>query len=92
MIITAFFTKNGVPQTSLTPTINITSVSNNTDVITSGAMLSNHFGNYYYDFLTYAIGETYTIRCDGGATLPDPERYTYNVWTPEAVPIADFGS
>jgi hypothetical protein len=92
MYITAFFTQYGIPQTTLTPTIIITKVSDGVDAVLNADMTSNNYGFYYYNFLTYIVGETYTIRCDGGSGLPDAERYTYTTWCPESMPVADFGS
>lgn len=76
MIITAFFTENGIPKTGLSPTIRIRTLSDNVLVITDVAMTEVGDGFYKYDFTTYDGTVGYSIRCDGGATLQDGERYT----------------
>jgi len=77
MYITAFFTSSGVPITGLSPTIRIRDVSDNSLLVTDAAMSEIGDGNYKYNFITYDLHKDYAIRCDGGALLPDSERYTY---------------
>jgi len=79
MYITAFFTKNAIPETGLTPTIRIRKASDNSLVVTDAAMTEIGDGIYKYWFATYDGETEYVMRCDGGATLPDSERYTYGV-------------
>lgn len=78
MLITANFTNSGVPQDGLTPTIRIINLPNIVDI--SGAAMteiSDLSGSYYYDFTTYNITGNYNIRCDGGPTLSNYDRYTW---------------
>lgn len=78
MFITAFFAKDGVPETGLSSvTIRIRKISDNSLVITDEAMSEVGDGSYKYDFTTYDGTIDYVFRCDGGNTLPDSERYTY---------------
>lgn len=80
MIITANFTNNGSPQDGLTPTIRIIQIPSTVEV--SGAAMTeitDLSGAYYYDFTGYSITGDYTIRCDGGATLSDYDRYTWGI-------------
>lgn len=79
-IITAFFTNNGVPQTGLTPTVDIwelhpTIPTTNPQVVTGGAVTEIGGGWYRYDFLTYDSTLDYSIIFDGGVSLNAGERY-----------------
>ena len=76
MWITSFFTQNGIPKINLTPTINITRISDDMPVVVSGVMLELGGGSYKYDFTDYEITSNYFILCDGGPTLSNYERYT----------------
>lgn len=78
MIITANFTNNGLPQDGLTPTIRIINLPNIVDI--SGAAMievTDLSGTYYYDFIAYNVSGNYQIRCDGGISLSDYDRYTW---------------
>jgi len=76
--ILAFFTNNGVPATGLSNvTLNIRDIPSGTLLITSGAMIEVGDGFYSYDFTTYDYTQEYSIRCNGGPTLPVAERFTY---------------
>ena len=77
MYITAFFTDNGVPKTSLTPTIRIRDLSDNSLVVTDASMSEVGDGYYKYNFSSYDDTKDYAIRCDGGESLDNAERYTY---------------
>lgn len=77
MQILAFFTKNNVPATGLSPTIRIREIPGGALVVTDAAMTEVGDGHYSYDFATYDYEKDYAIRCDGGATLSYSERYTY---------------
>ena len=79
MYITAAFTKDGVPETGLSPTIRIRRVSDNVLLITDAAMSEIGDGEYKYFFATYDKDIEYMFRCDGGLSLPDTERYTFGV-------------
>lgn len=77
--VLASFTNAGVPQTGLTPTIRIWDVTDTTSqlVVNNAAMTEIGDGGYKYAFTAYDGQRDYYIRCDGGAGLPDSERYTY---------------
>lgn len=77
MYITAFFTTNGTPTTGLSPTINIRNVATGALLINGAAMAEVGDGHYRYWYAAYSETNEYAIRCDGGATLPASERYTY---------------
>lgn len=77
MQILAFFTNNGLPVTGLSPTIRIRNVATTVLVITDAAMSEIGDGHYSYDFTIYDSTLDYSIRCDGGATLTDVDRYKY---------------
>jgi len=79
-IITVFFSTNGVPQTGLTPTIDIFLLDPlfpaiNTLVVNDGASVEIGEGWYRYDFATYDPYSNYVFIFDGGATLSDCDRY-----------------
>ena len=76
MNIVAYFTDGGTPKIGLSPTIRIRDVSDSSLVITDAAMSEMGDGFYKYDFATYDSSVEYSIRCDGGATLKDDDRYT----------------
>jgi len=75
MWVTAFYTDEGVPKTGLSPTIRIRDLSNNSLIVTDAVMSEVGDGFYKYDFTLYDASKEYVIRCDGGATLNDYERY-----------------
>jgi hypothetical protein len=76
LIITAFFTKSGVPQTGLSAVVNIKEIDG-TPVLSGQPMTEVGDGFYQYTWASYNQDEDYVFRCDGGASLPNPERYTY---------------
>jgi len=75
MLITSFFTDNGIPKTGLTPTIRIRDLSDNSLVITDASMNEVAEGFYSYEFAEYDDTKDYAIRTDGGASLNNYERY-----------------
>ncbi len=77
MNILAFFTKYGEPATGLTPTIRIREIPAGTLVVTDDLMTEVGDGFYNYDFTSYDSNKDYSIRSDGGVTLPESERYVY---------------
>lgn len=103
-IITAFFTDNGIPETGLSPTIDIWELDPNpainTQIITAGALVEVGGGFYRYDFTTYDFEKDYTFLVDGGSSLPNFERYnpavnesyTEDTWGASAVGNNDAGS
>jgi len=91
IIITAFYTQNGVPTITLSPTIKIRKVSNSELVINDAIMTSVGEGQYVYSFSLTESNETYTIVCDGGSTLSNSERYNYATCeTPAVELVASF--
>ena len=77
MQITTFFTSNGVPQTGLSPTIDIWRTNDNEHIVNASSMVEIGGGFYGFNFAEYDGTKQYAIRCDGGDTLPSFERYTY---------------
>ena len=75
MNLTAYFSQLGTPKTGLSPTVNIRDISDGSLVVTAGAMTEVGDGFYWYAFAGYDPAKDYTIRCDGGATLIDADRY-----------------
>ncbi len=81
-IISVHYTNNGVPQTGLTPKIDVFELDPlnpgvNTQVVTSGATVEIGMGFYRYDFATYNPLKSYVFMFDGGAALPACDRYKY---------------
>lgn len=74
--VTTFFTNNGVPATGLSPTIRIWDIDTNMLVVTDDNMTEIGDGFYKYNYMGYDPLKDYVIRADGGASLPDAERYT----------------
>lgn len=79
-IVTSFFTKNGIPQTGLTPTINIwlldpNNPNNNTLVVNNDSLTEIASGWYRYTFTAYDIFSNYVFLVDGGTSLSGGERY-----------------
>ena len=77
MYIISYFTENGVPKTGLTPTISIWRLSDNLLLIDEDSMSEVGGGFYKYDFTGYSPQIEYAIRCDGGSTLSNAERYSF---------------
>jgi hypothetical protein len=76
MIITTHYTKEGTPETGLTPTITIRLISNNNVVVNAELMTEVGGGFYKYDFVGYDENVEYAFIADAGITLSDYERYT----------------
>jgi len=77
MLVTVFFVKGGIPETGLTPTLDIYRVTNNALIVSSQNMSETGGGWYKYDFTAYVRGVEYVITCDGGTALDSFERYAY---------------
>ena len=75
MNITAYFSQIGVPKTGLSPTINIRDISDGSLTVNAAAMTEVGDGFYWYNFSGYNPAKDYSIRCNGGATLFDSDRY-----------------
>lgn len=75
-LITTFFTSGSTPATGLTPSIKIRNVTTTT-LVETGTMSEVGDGWYKYDFSGFNAATSYAVRCDGGATLTLPERYTW---------------
>lgn len=89
MKILAYFTQEGEPKTGLTPTIKIVDLNSNTIVVNDANMTETAIsGSYQYDFTSYDVYGNYAIRCDGGPTLSNYERYTYG--TNDYVSLSDM--
>jgi len=74
--IIAWFTNSGVPATGLTPTISIWKASDSTKVVDEQNMSEIAGGIYKYSYAADTDTE-YVVRCDGGNTLPNVDRYTF---------------
>ena len=93
IIITAFFTNNSIPITTLTPSVYITNVNTGLILVNGDIMTSVGFGQYSYNFTNPEIGGFYTIVCDGGASQSNAERYSYgSCQTPAIELVADFSA
>jgi len=77
MNIIAFFSDDGAPKAGLVPTLRIRLVSDGTLTITDDAMSEVGDGWYKYDFTAYTGSVDYAIRCDGGVTLTNVDRYMF---------------
>jgi hypothetical protein len=76
-VILANFTDSGVPASGLSPTIKIIDLSNDVLVVDSETMSEVNYGHYKYDFTGFIGNREYAIRCDGGGTLLDADRYKF---------------
>lgn len=81
MIIKATFTDKGTPKDGLTPTVRIVNLPGLQVEVSGAAMTENTelTGSYFYDFAAYSPTGNYDIKCNGGSTLADGDRYTYGV-------------
>jgi len=77
MIILTYFTENNIPKTGLSPTIRIRNASTGILIITDELMSEVGDGFYKYEFVGYDSSIDYAIRCDGGMSLSNDERYSY---------------
>lgn len=77
MNIIAFFTNKGVPETGLSPTVDVWTLAGG-HTVNAQDMTEIAGGFYYYDFTTYDEDEDYVIRADGTDTLSGAERYVYS--------------
>jgi hypothetical protein len=77
MYIIAFFMNNGAPATGLSATIRIRRVSDGVLLVTDHAMVEVGDGWYRYTYGSYDSSIDYAIRCDGGSTLLDEDRYAF---------------
>jgi len=75
MIIGVTYTNNGADRTGLEPTINIYDLSDNSLAVTAGTVNEVAEGGYKYNFTGYDPSKDYYWKVDGGAALPDRERY-----------------
>lgn len=87
--IVVAFQSNGVPQTGLSPTIEIRRLSDNGLEVTGGAMTHVGEGSYSFNFNSgagYDEEEDYAWRADGGGGLSDTDRYKFGV---NPIPLPD---
>ena len=76
MIILSFFTNKGVPESGLSPTIQIADAVADIFVVnTTMTALTTITHAYKYDFTTYDATKSYAIFVDGGVTLNNLDRY-----------------
>jgi hypothetical protein len=76
MILFAFFTNAGTPALGLAPTIDVWDSAGNHPV-NAQVMAEIAGGWYQYNFVGYNDTVDYVIRADGGAGLPNFERYVF---------------
>jgi len=76
--ITTVFTENGTPKTGLTPTATAIKISDATVAVSAATMTEIASGFYKYNFSTIDTDEDYAVICDGGSSLNNYERYTYD--------------
>jgi len=81
MLIITNFTNNGIPATGLSPIINIINAVTKAVIVNDAQMEEIGNGFYKYDFTDYNSVIDYVIQCDGGASLPDNERYSFGTNT-----------
>lgn len=78
--ITTFFTKNGVPETGLSPLMTIRELDPVnpalSTVVVNGLPMTEIGGGWYrYDYASYDYTKDYVFLSDGGASLSAFERY-----------------
>lgn len=76
MLLIAFFTNNGTPQTGLSPTMDVW-LPDGSKVVNSETMTEIAGGFYKHEFVAYDGNKDYSIRADGGATLNAADRFVY---------------
>lgn len=76
-LITAFFQKDGVPETGLSPTIDIIEITptTNVSIVDDDPMVEVGLGFYKYNFTSYDETKNFVILADGTATLSGAERF-----------------
>ena len=74
MKLISFFTENGSPKTGLTPTMDVWE-TDGTQAVTAQTMTEIAGGFYFYEFGGCDETKDYSIRADGGSSLPINERY-----------------
>lgn len=88
MLIGTTFTNNGADRIGLTPTINIYNAETHALVVTGAPVDEIGEGGYEYDFTAYDPTKNYYWKIDGGAAIPNRERYKRG-WSWFAGPIPD---
>lgn len=88
MYIGVTFENNGADRTGLTPTINIYDAIAKSIVISGGSVDEIGEGGYRYNFSAYDPTKSYFWKIDGGAGIPNRERYKRG-WSWFAGPIPD---
>lgn len=78
MIISSFFTSNGLPTTGLTPTIRVWEITDatNTLIINNDPVSEVGDGFYKYSFLSYDETKNYTTIVDAGVGMTIHGRYS----------------
>ena len=80
-VLSAFFTNNGVPQTGLSPTIDIwqiiVSPFSTPQIVFSAPLVEVGGGWYVYLFASYTFDFNYLFTVDGTATLTGSDRYKF---------------
>jgi len=77
VLYTCAFVNAGTPATGLSPTIRIRNAVSGALIVTDAAMYEIGDGAYGYDHASYDETIAYMVRCDGTATLPATDRYSW---------------
>jgi hypothetical protein len=77
MLITAFFSNEGVPSTGLSALIKVIDLSNGSVVVNNAAMTESSNGFYTYNFTSYDSTKNYSFIADGSSSLGNLDRYVY---------------
>lgn len=85
MLVIAFFSVNGTPETSLTPLCSITRATDGAQVVSGAAMTHIGHGFYEYDFSDHSRAYTYVVICDGGSSLPSEQRYATTIVSADTI-------
>jgi hypothetical protein len=79
MLISVRFLRRMSAATDLAPTVSIVDLALGAVVVTDEAMSHLSSGVYVYDFSAADPDRNYGFVCNGGASLPPPERYAVGV-------------
>jgi hypothetical protein len=94
-IVTALFTLAGAPKTGLSPTVQIQRISDDTRVVTAGAMVElvdgASLGVYKFDFTAFDNAEDYAFKADAIVTAPVnvDSQFAYGILSETREQIAD---
>lgn len=78
MFIVSSFTKNGIPESGLSPKLQIRELPSNTIILNDQIMTELANGQYYYDFSTYDPSKSYIFFVDANTDEVD-NRYQTSI-------------